>query len=830
MGLTRIAEYKNQKKNERSPLERGTVIINGQDRYVIGDLFGYGGSALIYSAEKYTEGNQGKKEVAIKEIYPSPENGCYGRGEDGILFPDYSDENKKRSAEEFLRKLYDRLDQEELTGERLKEDVFLICPIKILSQAYFEHGKTRIRGLSEMQNMNQSASSLPQVLEALNKKYDGKIPFINSADSGLYSLRIITKITETLSKIHAAGFLYGDLSPGNIFLLEGTWEAVFIDFGSTISLNTKIAYIPCTPGYRAPELLDPTMTEKKTASADVFAVCSILFELISGKAFAIPDGEFFRLTYDNLRLVPWSRMKEIGIENPAEGLILNYIFLHGLTEKPEQRIQTAGELLRLLNFAEEIGRKSDLFSSLCILHKSKFLKDLWISDKKEQTEGTRLLWGFFKSESITPDTQNLFLAVENLNKRLGTNIYDIQKMSFVFQNLDRWYKNIKKENGSISDTTEGRQTQLLLACCGVAICNHLGNYKEAICFYQECERGKENIPLERYLDLRLKGAESYANIFNYKKASEIVSQNLRFYQKRKQFYSDAAKANFKIESEFPLRTDELGKTASAAGRYSAFQGKYKRAEKNFQLSLTEFEQNTRQKKRTENSYIQMLIADGSQKEKASRHLSAYFGTDFWEKVLEELDDRLIHQKKAGNSGPADYDLYLLLKAVRTYYIEDVCDIFWIRLEQMADRWIDWENYTEGEEFLSKKNHPWELIYRQAALLLCERNQTVGKKGKMLFTLSRHVAEKFDGFHNSGQIMKIPLNTILILHMITLAEEYELEVRWQDKNVDKICNLLSNIEQYLQCHSCRAIANELKKVNSWQQKYAILMQRFGYEYE
>src|SRR5699024_8272058 len=41
----------------------------------------------------------------------------------------------------------------------------------------------------------------------------------------------------------------------------------------------------------------------------------------------------------------------------------------------------------------------------------------------------------------------------------------------------------------------------------------------------------------------------------------------------------------------------------------------KRAEKNFQLSLTEFEQNTRQKKRTENSYIQMLIADGSQKEK-----------------------------------------------------------------------------------------------------------------------------------------------------------------------------------------------------------------------
>lgn len=68
--------------------------------------------------------------MAIKEIYPSPENGCYGRGEDGILFPDYSDENKKRSAEEFLRKLYDRLDQEELTGERLKEDVFLICPIK----------------------------------------------------------------------------------------------------------------------------------------------------------------------------------------------------------------------------------------------------------------------------------------------------------------------------------------------------------------------------------------------------------------------------------------------------------------------------------------------------------------------------------------------------------------------------------------------------------------------------------------------------------------------------------------------------------------------------
>ena len=830
MESTKIAENKNQKKIERIPLKKGTVIINGQDRYVIGDLFGYGGSALIYTAEKCTAGNPEKKEVAIKEIYPSPENGCFGRREDGTLFPDYSDACENKRAADFLEKLYARLDQEESTGETLKGEAFLICPIKILSQAHFEESTTLIRGLSEMQNMNKSGSSLPQILKTLNQKYDENISSTNSESIGLRSLRIATKITETLLKIHAAGFLYGDLSPGNIFLLDGTGEAVFIDFGSTISLNSETAYIPCTPGYRAPELWDQTMSKKKTASADVFAVCSILFELISGESFAVPDDEFFRLTYDNSRLVPWSRMQEIGIANPTAGLILNYIFLHGLTKMPEQRIQTAGELLGLLNLAETMIRRKDLFSSLCILYKNELLKDLWISDQKEQIVENQLLWGFFTSESTIPDTQNLFLAVENLDKQLGTNSYDIQKMSFIFENLNKWYANIGNENKSVANSTEGRQTKLLLACCGLAICNHLGNYKKAVSFYQECESGKESIPLERYLDLRLKGAESYANIFNYRKASQIVSQNLRFYQKRKKFYSVTAKKTFGILSDFPLQTDEMGKTASAAGRYSAFLGQYKNAENYFQLSLQEFEQSARQKKRTENSYIQMLIAEGTQKEKASRYLCAYFGTDSLEKTLAELDNKLAHSRKTGNSGPTDYDLYLLLKAVRTYYMEDVCETFWIQLKQMVLRWIASENYVEGERFLSNKNHPWELIYRQAALLLCEKNQTVGEEEKQLFALSRHVAEKFDGFHKNQQIRKIPFNTMLILHMITLAEEYAVEIRLQSKKADKIHNLLSNIKSYLQFHGCRSIANELEKAGSWQQQYEILMQRFGYEYE
>ena len=98
---------------------------------------------------------------------------------------------------------------------------------------------------------------------------------------------IAMPLLDALAFTHARGVLHGDMKPSNVMLSE---EGVrLFDFGLGQAEEGILPGLPhlsrhrfnaWTPGYAAPELLEG---QPLTASADVYGVACVLYELASGK-------------------------------------------------------------------------------------------------------------------------------------------------------------------------------------------------------------------------------------------------------------------------------------------------------------------------------------------------------------------------------------------------------------------------------------------------------------------------------------------------------------------------------------------------------------------
>lgn len=108
------------------------------------------------------------------------------------------------------------------------------------------------------------------------------------------SVRLVTKVAETLSVAHAKGIIHRDIKPGNLILRESSVDdPTLIDFGIArmglgASSITHTGVMLGTLGYMAPE--QARGTKLLDARADVFALGAVLFKCLTGlPAFAGED-------------------------------------------------------------------------------------------------------------------------------------------------------------------------------------------------------------------------------------------------------------------------------------------------------------------------------------------------------------------------------------------------------------------------------------------------------------------------------------------------------------------------------------------------------------
>lgn len=270
-----------------------------QSKYIIEKALGEGGFGITYKAID----THISAEVAIKELCPDK----FLRQGFKIIWPDSLPEKAK---EEQIQKF-------KTEAESLKR---CIHPNIVRVYDWFEENNTAYLVMEFV-----AGKSLAQIL-----KTEGKLPEIRIKNYFL-------QLANALKLVHSNNLLHRDIKPDNI-IINSEDKAILIDFGAAREFMagiTKKMTAMLTPGY-AP-LEQYAHFGKRHPSTDFYAFCASMYHGLTG---VIPVASPARMTGENL--VP-PRQIEPSISRQIEQIILT-----GIKLEPEERFQTADELIDAL--------------------------------------------------------------------------------------------------------------------------------------------------------------------------------------------------------------------------------------------------------------------------------------------------------------------------------------------------------------------------------------------------------------------------------------------------------------------------------------------------
>mgnify|MGYP005852657035 CR=1 FL=1 len=171
------------------------------------------------------------------------------------------------------------------------------------------------------------------------------------------SVRMVTRVAETLAVAHAKGILHRDIKPGNLILREGDFDRpTLIDFGIArmglgASSITNTGVMLGTLGYMAPE--QARGTKGLDARADVFALGAVLFKCLTGLPAFAGDDEIAVLAKMLFETPP--RVRDVRKDVPPA---LDELVARMLSRDPLQRPADGGVAaaeLAALGPLDEVG-------------------------------------------------------------------------------------------------------------------------------------------------------------------------------------------------------------------------------------------------------------------------------------------------------------------------------------------------------------------------------------------------------------------------------------------------------------------------------------------
>ncbi len=295
-------------ENDSNCLPAGTVL---KKRYILGRVLGDGGFGITYIG--YDKAL--KRKVAVKEFFP---NECVTRQKGEKTVTPLSGERADR-YENGLKSF-----QEE--AQRLA-NLGSVEGVVNVFDVFADNGTAYI----VMEYL--SGETVSQIVEENRRLGFGK------------TMNIIVPVLRSLIKIHKAGIIHRDVSPQNIIRTE-EGKIVLIDFGAarqnSLSMSKSVSIV-LKQGYAPIEQYDNKL--KQGTWTDVYAAAATMYYMLTG---VTPEYANSRLLDDTL--APISEMRE-GL--PAE---LDFILRDALAVRPEDRIQTAQELLDRIMTLKDFGR------------------------------------------------------------------------------------------------------------------------------------------------------------------------------------------------------------------------------------------------------------------------------------------------------------------------------------------------------------------------------------------------------------------------------------------------------------------------------------------
>jgi serine/threonine-protein kinase len=177
------------------------------------------------------------------------------------------------------------------------------------------------------------------------------------------ALRILRDVARALEYAHAQGVVHRDIKPENI-LLAGT-SAVVSDFGIAKAISvartepslkagdsdthlTQAGTALGTPAYMSPEQAagDPDVDHR----ADIYSFGCVAYEILSGSPPFV-DGQAHRLVLAQIAQRPTPLSQGV----PAIPVSLERVVMRCLAKSPDERPQTAGELVTAMEAVSTTG-------------------------------------------------------------------------------------------------------------------------------------------------------------------------------------------------------------------------------------------------------------------------------------------------------------------------------------------------------------------------------------------------------------------------------------------------------------------------------------------
>ena len=148
------------------------------------------------------------------------------------------------------------------------------------------------------------------------------------------TLALMMPVMDITDRLHQKGILHLNIHPGNIFLVD-SGEVILMDSGrySRSFVDAPMETIGENSRYQAPEIRN--LHEKIDGSVDVYSICAIMYEMITGTE--IEDGAS-RITKDTVKS-PLSRRVKVTANQDA-------ILMNGLALHSKNRINSVEKLMK----------------------------------------------------------------------------------------------------------------------------------------------------------------------------------------------------------------------------------------------------------------------------------------------------------------------------------------------------------------------------------------------------------------------------------------------------------------------------------------------------
>src|SRR6266853_264104 len=259
----------------------------------------------------------------------------------------------------------------------------------------------------------------------------------------------MAKVAHAVQYAHEQGILHRDLKPGNI-LLDGRDEPMVSDFGLAKWLEptgrlTRTPSIFGTPGYIAPEQVNGS-EGKLTASADVYSLGAVLFDLLTGRPPFTGEHALRTIQQAAEKPAPKLRSLDPGIDRDLETICAKC-----LERDPQARYRSAGELAEDLErwvrghsiVARPVSppvrlwqwsRRNPMLSGMAALLFA-MATAVGVMISKAQTVSAPAARGIavLPFESLTPDKENTFFA-NGVYDGVLTKLAKLPKLSVINHN------------------------------------------------------------------------------------------------------------------------------------------------------------------------------------------------------------------------------------------------------------------------------------------------------------------------------------------------------------------------------------------------------------